>query len=219
MEIKDKFIKDLVEKLNDVNERQLIYNNKSPIDVCYVVSVIDQQIKNYKEFLDDIAKFTYCINGYDEDTSGGYTNGKIRILIEKPEEEKESDYMVDAYYDYCYFIEFSNDERMWGYCQCTPEDGGYNSKYNCCGNGCDWNAPSFRLTKEIYLGYSSWNGQESDYWQYKEQFESDEQNKNNEVEKFKKEQRKQNLKNRIEELQKEIRILEDDGEDDPYEPL
>ena len=208
MSIKQGFIKALIEELNDVNERKLIYNGKSPIDVCYLVSVVDQQIENYKEFINDITKNTYHINGYDEDYTGGYTNGRIRILIEKPKEEKESEYMVDAYYDYCYYIEFLHDNRPWGYCQCTPDDNGYDSKYDCCGNGCDWTAPAFKLTKEISLGHGNWDGQASDYWKYKQEFEANEQNKNKEVEKFKKNQRKQSIKTRISDLQKELQELE-----------
>jgi len=205
--IKEKFIEDLIEELNNVNERQLIYNNKKLIDVCYVISVIDQQIDNCKEFIDDITKYIYCINGYEEDHFDGYTNGKIRILIKKPDEKKESDFMVDAYYNYCYYIEFLHDERMRGYCQCEPGDKGYNEKYNCCGNGCDWYAPAFSLTKEIIIGYGNWEGQEKDYWAYKEQFESNEKYKNKEIEKFKKEQRKQELIYEIEKLQGELQLL------------
>jgi hypothetical protein len=118
MDIKEKFIKNLINELNDINERQL--KEDSQIDVCWLVSAVDQQIDECKEFMNTISKYQYHINGYEEDHSQGYTNGKIRILIEKPDEEKESDYMMDAYYDYCYYIEFRDDERMWGYCECAP---------------------------------------------------------------------------------------------------
>lgn len=207
MSIKEKFIKDLISELNDANERQLDYENKRTIDVCYVVSVIDQQLEDCKEFLEDITKNAYHINGYDEDTSGGYTNGKIRILIEKPDSEKESNYMVDAYYDYCYYIEFTKDERSWGYCQCSSGDIGYNADHDCCGSGCDWTAPSFNIEKSICLGGGMWNGQAKDYWKYKDKFNLNEQNKNNEVEKFKLKQRKESLQNQIAELKIELEKL------------
>jgi len=205
--IKDQFIQNLINELNSENEDR-IYHDKKPLDIPYIISVIDQQIENCKEFLDDITKHTYDINNYDEDNSMGYTNGKIRILIEKPDNEKESEYMVDAYYNYCYYIEFTKDERHWGYCECEPEDEGYNEKYRCCGNGCDFTASAFRIEKVISLGSYAWKGQERDYWEYQEQFESNEQNKNKEVEKFKLEQEKQYLKDRINELQEELVNLE-----------
>jgi hypothetical protein len=205
--VKEQFIQDLIRELNDINERELIPDDKKPIDVCFLVSVVDQKIEKYQDFMSDITKYTYCINGYEADNSGGYTNGKIRILIEKTDEEKESISIVDAYYDYCYFIEFLYDERMWGYCECSPEDEGYNEKHKCCGMGCDWYSPAFRLTKENYLGYSSWEGQEKDYWEYEKKFLANEKNKSEEVEKFQNKQRKKNIENRILELQKELEEL------------
>jgi len=211
---KENFIKNLINELNSENENR-INHNKKPLDIPYIISVVDQQIENCKEFIDDIATHTYLINGYDEDNSMGYTNGKIRILIEKLNDEKESDYIIDAYYDYCYYIEFTKDERHWGYCECEPEDEGYNEKYRCCGNnGCDFTAPSFRIEKVINLGNYVWKGQEKDYWEYQEKFESNEQNKNKEVEKFKLEKEKQYLKDKIKELQDELDELDNKGNEE-----
>jgi len=182
---KDQFIQNLINTLNNENKNR-IYHDKKPLNIPYIVSVIDQQIENCKEFLDDITKHTYDINSYDEDYSGGYTNGKITILIEKPKDkEEESEYINNAYYNHCYHIEFLHDERHWGYCECTPKDEGYNENYRCCGMGCDWNSPAFSIKKVISLGNYSWEGQEKDYWEYKEKFEANEKNINEEVEKYK----------------------------------
>ena len=201
--IKNQFIQNLIKELNNENEH-MINNSKNPLDICYMISVIDQQIENCKEFLDDITKHTYCINGYDKDYSEGYTNGKIKILIEKTEDEKKSKHWADAYYNYYYCIEFLYDERHWGYCECTPEDKGYNEKYECCGDGCDWNSPSFKIEKITNLSYCTWKGQEKDYWKFEEQFLLNEQNKNENVEKFKIEEKKQNIRDRIKDLQEEL---------------
>jgi len=206
---KEQFIQDLINELNNINHHEVVYNeNNPPINIPFIISAIDQQLDKCTEFLDDISKNKYSINGYHEDESGGYTNGKIRILIEKPDNEKESDLFVHTYCDYCYYIEFLYDERHWGYCECTPEDKGYNQKHHCCGINCDWDSSAFKIEKVVNLGYYSWKGQEKDYWEYKEKFEANEQNKNKEVEKFKSEEKKQNLINRINELQEELDKLE-----------
>lgn len=207
MSIKEKFIRDLIDELNDINERELVYNHRKPINIPYVVSVIDQQIENCKEFIEDITEHSYCINGFDRNDEDWYTNGRIRILIEKPDSEKKSEYMVDAYYDYCYYIEFTEDERNWGYCQCTSEDYGYNKIHGCCGHGCDWTAPAFRIEKSINLGGCNWNGDASDYWEYENKFNQNEENKNNELERYKKEQERIYIESQIAELQKKLEEL------------
>jgi len=203
---KENFIRNLINELNSENKNR-INNNKELIDVCYIISVIDQQIENCKEFIDDITTHTYHIESYDQDYSEGYTNGRIKILIEKPNNENE--YAI-GYYNYFYYMEFLYDERPLGYCDCEYEDEGYNEKYECCGYSCNFTAPSFRIEKITDLNYCTWNGSESDYWEYKEKFESNRQNNNKEVEKYKLEQKKQDLIYRIKELQDELDELENE---------
>lgn len=207
MAVKEKFIRDLINELNDENQR-LERQNKQKLDICYIVSVIEQRIEECKEFMNTISKYNYCINGYEEDYTGGYTDGKIRILIEKPDKEKESDYLIDAYYDYCYYIEFTYDERYWGYCQCTPEDEGYNAEHNCCGYSCDWVAPAFRITKEYNLGYYSWKGFKRDYWEYEKKFKIMNSENAEELERLEKEKIKKQLEEQIIMLQKRIESLQ-----------
>lgn len=203
--VKERFIQQLIKELNEESKWRVLHENKKPLDVCYMVSVVDQQIENYQEFMHDLQTRNWLINGYDEDTTGGYTNGKIGILIEKTEEEKE--YRNDVYEDYCYYIEFLYDERHWGYCECSADDEGYNEKHKCCGNGCDWDAPAFRITKEINMGYSTWKGQQRDYWEYEERFNLKQENKNKEVEEHQKQQKKARILEEIQRLQDELALL------------
>lgn len=204
MSIKSEFIRRLVDELNDENERG---NHKRPLDVCYMTSVVDQQLEKCDEFIKDITIHRYEINGYDYDDSEGYTNGKIRIFIEKPEEEKESEMMYDAYYDYCYYIEFGYDDRYWGYCDCQPSYEGYNEKHGCCGCGCDWVAPQFYLTKSISMDGGKWDGAERDYWEYEEKFNINEKNKNTYVEEMKKKQEIERLEASIRDAQNRLKDL------------
>lgn len=197
MSIKDKFISELIDELNDVNE-QRIYYDKEPLDICFMVSVIEQQIEKCKEFMEDLSNSEWDIDFYENERYDVYADGEIRIHIIKSEPV-----------DYCYCIKFLYDERYWGYCQCTPDDEGYNPKYKCCGNGCDWIAPAFSITKEVFLGDYKWEGYEKDYWKYEEKFYQNEKNKNEEVERHKREQEKQRLLKQIKILQNKLKELEE----------
>lgn len=205
--VKDRFIRELVDELNEVNQERLNYS-KNPLDICFMTSVLNQQLEDCTDFMKTLESKTWLINGYDYDKEDWYTNGKVRILIEKSEEEKESEYMVDAYEDYCYYIEFLYDQRHWGYCFCDESTEGYSQKHKCAGNGCDWTAPAFRITKEIDLHYGDWQGSQKDYWDYKGNFEKNEENINAEVERRKKEQEKKFLLEQIAVLQNKLANLE-----------
>lgn len=206
MTIKEKFIRDLTNELYKINER-LKSEHKRNIDVCFLVSVVDQRIEECEDFMNTISKYKYVFSEYEEDHSEGYTNGKIKILIEKPDEEKESECLSDIYYDYCYCIEFLFDERYWGYCQCSPEDDGYDAKHDCCGCSCDFIAPAFEITKEYNLGYYSWNGLQKDYWEYEKKFKIINSENVEELEKLEKERIKKRLEEEIERLKKRIASL------------
>ena len=67
---KEQFIKNIINELNNENKNR-INNNKEIIDVCYIISVVDQQIEKCKEFIDDITTHTYLIENYDEEYSEG----------------------------------------------------------------------------------------------------------------------------------------------------
>lgn len=205
MSIKERFIKDLINELNDINERQLEYNNKPKLNVCWCISVLDQQLEHCYEFINTITKYNYLINGYEEPTPNKYNNGRIRVLIEKPEEEM--DCSLDTYYNYCYYIEFTFDERSWGYCECTPKDIHYNAEHGCCGCGCDWTAPAVKIIKEEIIGCFEWSGYEKDYWEYEKKFKIIDSNNNEENERLEKEKIRICLEEQIAELQERIKQL------------
>jgi hypothetical protein len=196
MEVKDYFIRELIDTLNRENEYR-IDNNKRPLDICYMVSIIDQNINDSNVFINDITRNEYRISSYEEDNTGGYTYGSISVYIIKNDDE-----------NYYYRITFKSDERSWGYCQCSPEDKDYNSKHDCCGHGCDWFAPAFTIEKVESILNSSWNGDESDYWKFEEEFSKNELNKSEVVEKQKIEQRKQYIKDQIKSLKEELVNIE-----------
>lgn len=177
----EKFIKELKTELKDVNEDRIYDKDFKQIDIPFVVSVVEQQIHNCEEFIKNITEHSFIVNGYEEDNNDGYTNGRIRILIEKKEDEKKSEYMFDAFENYCYYIEFLIDERY-----CSYDD--------------RWDASAFRLIKETDMYSGKWEGTYEDYKKYKNEFEKDESNRSKLLEDAKKEEEIRRIHEQINEL-------------------
>jgi len=144
--------------------------------IPFLIAPLEQHLnsENFEELFKDLDKKDFYIQ-YEEDHSEGYTNGSITIeLQEKSEGELEDEesysYTNDHYVNYNYEITFDYDPRHWGYCQCDTEDKDYDSRYRCCGHGCDWTAPSFKIVKHESLGGCSWTGDEHDFWDFKDKF-------------------------------------------------
>jgi hypothetical protein len=157
---KKEFMQNLIAELNRENEER-IHVKKTPLNVCFMVSVVEQHIEDCTSFIDDIAKHEYDIWGYEEDFTNCYTNGKIKVYIFQEGEETVNQNGFITYPNYCnyhYEIKFLFDERTWGYCECEPDDEGYNEEHQCCGQGCDWFAPSFSIAKVENLGEYKWDG-------------------------------------------------------------
>ena len=151
-ELSKQLINDIIEELKyyDIEEER----------ICFMISPLCQSIKNNKEFLDDINNYIYDIT---------YKNSEeylsIGILaIDLYDEVK------DEYLNYIYEIEFSYDERLWGYCECSKEDKDYDERYKCCGHGCDWSAPKYSIRKIEQICTNSWEGDQHDYWDFKDNF-------------------------------------------------
>ena len=203
--MKEKFIKQLIEELEDYNLHAQEEDFK--IDVRFMVSVIDQQIEKCTDFMEDISYKDFQVGSYEKDITEGYTNGRIYVYIIK---DKHIEYRP-TYESYHYCIEFLIDERFWGYCACSPEDEGYNDEYRCCGDGCDWVAPEFVISKQIQLGRFNWKGHEAEYWEYEKEYEeklkADEKLKHLVRESAKKSE-KEKIELQIKELQERLANLE-----------
>lgn len=209
MYMKEKFIKELIESLEFHNTHK--EEEDENIDVCSIVSVVDQQIEKCQDFMEDISSKEFQIGMYKKDTTEGYTNGDIYIYIIKGYEDFNGYESPTIYENYHYCIEFLIDERFWGYCDCSPEDEGYNEEYGCCGKGCDWVAPKFSISKIFEMETFKWVGLESEYWDYKKEYEerlrADEKLKHLVQESIKKTE-KQKIELQIKELQERLADLE-----------
>lgn len=206
---KEELIKCVVEYINELN-KGLIRDNKNLIDVCFIAAIIDQQYEKFVSMVSDLSDKKVDIRYHRSKHFSKF--GSITIHPFKPDSEivEDSTPWRERFLDYHYEIEIFMDERDWGYCQCKSSDPGYNEKYFCCGNGCDWSAPAMRVQKIFDLGVAVWDGFEKDYWAYKEQFETDEANRNAELEEMKRQDEIDSIVRRMNELK--IRLDELGGE-------
>lgn len=186
--VKDRFIKKIITELSDENEVR-IDGGENPLDICYMVSVLDQQLDNCSDFMNVLKEENWLVNGY--------INGKIRVLIENKGKS-------NTFKDCCYYINFLHDKRHWGYCECSPEDEGYNEEYDCCGNGCDWDAPAFSIEKVERVCCGIWDGLAKDYWQYEDKFNKIQTIKSIKLEQYKKEREKAQILEAIKKLQNKL---------------
>lgn len=121
---------------------------------------IEQHQDKLSNVINDCEKYDFNFH-YEEDKTEGYTNGKITVYF-------YNDCVEDV--NYHYEIELLYDERYWGYCECKPEDEGYNEEKQCCGCGCDWIAPRVEINKIESLARFSFDGYARDMWKLEEQW-------------------------------------------------
>ena len=103
------------------------------------------------------------------------------------------------YPEFAYKMCFEEEERLYGYCECTPDMPDYRADKQCCGHGCDASFCEFTLYKIRNIHKASWVGDEHDYWEFEDAFYDEEH--------ALAEKRKQEAKEReIQELQEVIEI-------------
>jgi hypothetical protein len=154
------------------------------------------------EVINDIENHHYYLT-YEPDKTEGYTNGTIDIYLEP----KGSEYHHAA--NHSYIITLRNYERMWDYCECQPEDEGYNPIHNCCGNGCDWYAPAISIEKHENVAYFSFNGAEKDIWELRSKWSGNEE----ELKQKQFQEEMVRLDRQIEEIMERKRLLMAEEED------
>ena len=193
-------IDEFIKRLTDV----LIYKNNNGMNFCidipFIIAPLKQNLsqEKYKDFIDSLSNYDYLIS-YEHDEDNEYINDSIDIdFYQEYQNEQEN---------FSYKIEFINNDRYLGYCECKQEGEGYRKDKDCCGYKCDWTAPSFSMEKTIFLGKNSWNGSQHDYWDFEDNF----YNINVELDKEKKEKERNDrikyINNQIEKLQNELTKL------------
>ncbi|MFS1518628.1 hypothetical protein V1503_19510 [Bacillus sp. SCS-151] len=153
-------------------KRYLLDNHKYSLNtyIPYYETLL-QAKKEISEILEDSEKY-YLEIRYESDKSDGYTDGSFEFHFYEKSLDEGDDW--ESHIGYYYVMELLHDERMWGYCECTSEDEGYDPIRRCCGNGCDWTAPSIKITKMIGSVHYSFKGVERDMWEHKKKWKNDE---------------------------------------------
>jgi hypothetical protein len=199
----NQFIKELTTNLVDENKDREYDCDKKQLNIPFIIATLIQHLndKEFESFLTDIKGGNYNIR-YEDISDGYYEYGKIIVSLYEFESINDEHYYSDNN-DYEYSIVLLYDQRDWGYCQCEPYDKDYREDKGCCGHGCDWWAPAFRIVKVISIGtQKNWNGDEHDYWDFEDSFYKSDKELAEEKEKRDKEEK-------IKHLQENIRVMQE----------
>lgn len=217
--IGQKFLDNLVREIADWNEVNKSNPNTYEAPVSFYVAALWNQFKfhseKYAEFFDDVKdKYSYQIipNEYGD------------VYMVNLWNENDPNHRQDIWLDeqmifpelknYHYEIHFSYDERYLGYCECQPGDEDYNEDYQCCGHGCDWDAPTVTVYKCYDVDDGVWNGDEHDYWDFEDAFYKDDLELKARIEEEAKRQRIKELEKQIASYQNDLDMLKKEMNDD-----
>lgn len=208
--IGQKFLDNLVREIADWNEVNKSNPNTYEAPVPFYVAALWNQFKFHSEkyagFFDDIKDenpYQIVPNEYGDIYSV--------ILLEKNDAGKW--YLDENCKNYHYEIHFSYDERYLGYCECQPGDEDYNEDYQCCGHGCDWDAPAVAVYKCYGVDNGVWNGDEHDYWYFEDAFYKDDLELKARIEEEAKRQRIKELEKQIASYQNDLNKLKKEMND------
>ena len=208
------FLEALVDALKEYNE-DLKYSNQSTredleadmvVDIPFVVSSLWQSFKNEPEKHADFRE--YLSNPYNIEIfplNDNYDYGKCKAVVSYFDSENGA---MSKYY---YVIKFLFEDRYWGHCECAPEDPDYREDHCCCGHGCDWEAPAFSIEEVKEESYSSWNGDEHDYWDFEDSYYQDDKKAAEEKKAMEDQLKISFLKQQIKHYEDELKKLESDG--------
>lgn len=149
-----KFVEKLVEELN--MQSSISYTDIPSIIACISQS-LDKNESTYVEFADDIEKQKYELHIIRDDRT--FNVCEIKVIFD----------------DFSYVINFSERFVSANYCMCTHNDKDYRSDKKCCGHDCDWYAPTFTLTKIFTISNHTWQGEQRNYWSFKDKFYAEQQ--------------------------------------------
>lgn len=206
-----KFLDTFVDELKRENSDRE-YHDTRKLNVPFIISTLYQSFNNntdkYNEFISDLEKWSDYSLIIDKPVND--YNGIIDVTVSliKYDEESEENFSEYDTTDYDYKFCFSYDERNWGYCECTPDMDDYREDKHCCGHGCDAYFCEFELHKILHITKDTWNGDEHDYWDFEDEFYTDDKELTDKKAEEDKSRMVKELKSRIEADSKKLAELE-----------
>lgn len=201
------FTKMLVDTLKEENECRGANGKK--LNIPFLISTLCQSFEKdeilYNQFIFDLETSAYYDILISDSNNDDYEICKANIYFYETSCE-ENDYVNEL--NYKYEIDFTYWERNYGYCECTSSDPDYREDKQCCGHGCDWDAPRFEMRKSLLVSSQTWDGDEHDYWNFEDKFYANDDEANRKKELIEREYKIKNLKETIENAQKELKKLE-----------
>ena len=151
------------------------------------------QLENYQEMKELLARYKdskYVIDYNEPDEFDEYSNGWLEIY--------------EMHNPISYTIELDIGKMQGNYCQCTPNDEGYNSVKHCCGVDCDAHLPEVSIIKEVKLLNHEFQGYVCDLWELEDKWLTDYEK---DLLQKKQLEKASNIEARIAQLQKELEVV------------
>jgi len=186
------------------------WNDEFDYDIPFVISTLYKSFENnskeFNEFINDLEEYSDYVITIDKSQNdySGIIDARVVLYSSAEFEDGCYDYTYAGYdYKLCFLIE----ERLWGYCQCTPDMEDYREDKHCCGHGCDASFCDFSLQKIINIAYKHWGGDEHDYWDFEDKFYADNKELADKKAEEEKEKMIEELKDTIKEATKKLAEL------------
>lgn len=162
------FLGALIDKLAEQNNLMADFN-VDKIDIPFVVAPLYQSFSNleslYTGFILDLKNYP----DYEIQVNPDFDH--MENLVVKIFPVKKLKCIDDEFRtNYSYQFKFFKKEEYLGYCRCTPKMDDYREDKNCCGHTCDSVRSTFEMEKVYRLVSGEWNGDQSDYWKFEDEF-------------------------------------------------
>lgn len=207
-----KFIDKLVEELKSENRYIKEYDKGVLYDIPYIISPLYYHFYSHPErfanLISDLKEYPDYHFYIEKSNDLNYDVCVVKCILTKYENYSEDHRRDEVYAKYEYLFNFFNEERMWGFCDCTTDMKDYREDKQCCGHGCDAIFCGVKMEKVISLGQYLWDSDEHEYWEFEDSFYLDESELAAKKEERDKEYKIEYLKDLIENATKELAELE-----------